>query len=171
MKIVIKEIKDLTNQDKMAFDELENKAFGKDDGGIEWAAMSDWHVFVWLDNLLVGHVEFTVRSITVNSAFLQVGCIGGVCSDLSMRGKGFAKAALIEAHKYLFEKLNVSYCVLLTGDMIAPFYQKLGYKIINAPCVMKQKSGNVFFKDVVMALSDNEKAWPNGTIDLCGLPW
>ena len=111
------------------------------------------------------------KAIIVGIEIVEVGCIGGVCSDPECRGKGYARAALMEAHSYLFEKENISHCVLLTGEDTAPFYEKLGYKIILYPCLMKQGSENVVFDDLVLVLSRGDKLWPEGEIDLYGLPW
>ncbi len=173
MRIELKHFDNFTEAEFSAFRMLEEKAFGGDDGEdqLEWIEKADWHVLIWEEELLAGHVEFSERTIAVNSNPIKVACIGGVCTDPSMRGKGLASALLKKAHEYIEINLGLEYAVLLTDFDLPTFYNKSGYTVIDSLCLMEQKVGKVEFNEVVMVFPFNNKPWPKGTIDLCGLPW
>lgn len=173
MKIEIKHIDKLDKEELISVQRLEEKAFGIDNGedSIQWIEKAEWHILIWEKNILAAHIEVTERTVTVSSKEIKVGCVGGVCSDPTMRGKGLASKAVLETHELIKNKLGLDYAILLTGEDEAPFYDKFGYSIINEPCVMEQKSGKVIYEDVVMALPLNDSSWPKGAIDLCGYPW
>lgn len=173
MKTILKHFDNLTKEELTSIQNLEQKAFGIDDGedSIQWIEKADWHIMIWKDEILAGHVEVTERTVTVDAKPVKAGCIGGVCTDPEMRGKGLASKAVIESHELIKNKLELGYAILLTGSDEAPFYDKFGYSILNEFCVMEQKSGKVEYEDIVMTLPLNDEPWPEGKIDLCGFPW
>lgn len=173
MKIELKHWDNFSKDELAAFSKLEERAFGNDDeeNQIEWIESADWHMLIWQDELLVGHVEFSERIINIDSTAIKVGCIGGVCTDPSMRGKGLASVLLKKANEYLKTNLDLEYAILLTSNELEAFYNKFGYTIVKTPCLMEQKVGKVNFEDIVMVLPLKDKSWPKGIIDLCGLPW
>lgn len=183
MNIEIKSSKDITVQEKEAFSKLEKKAFGNEESSentqaeehkeeeIEWVPSSNWHVFVWKEDFLVGHVEFSERTIQAGNDKMEVACIGGVCTDPNHRKKGYARAAIHAVHEFINKDIKVSHCALLTGVHLIPFYQQFNYSVVDAPCVMQQKRGIVPFEDIFMVCGMNNTLWPNGNVDLCGLPW
>lgn len=188
MNIEIKALTDFTEQEKDAFSTLEKLAFGSEESSensqtdeseaetqeedeIEWIPSSDWHVLVWEDDALVGHVEFSQRSVQAGDYNIEVACIGGVCTDPNYRKKGYARVAMHAAHEFITKNMKVSHFALLTGDHLIPFYQQFNYTVVDAPCVMEQKGGTVPYNDIFMVRGLSSSQWPTGRIDLCGLPW
>lgn len=188
MNIEIKSLNDFTKQEKDAFAKLEELAFGNEESSedtqteepeaeaheeveIEWIPSSEWHVFVWEDDSLVGHVEFSERTVQAGDEKVAVACIGGVCTDPNYRKKGYARIAMKAAHEFIVKNMKVSHFALLTGDHLIPFYQQFDYSVVDAPCVMEQKRGTVPYSDIFMVSGLSTSQWPTGSVDLCGLPW
>ncbi len=67
--------------------------------------------------------------------------------------------------------MRLDYGLLLCRSEVAPFYEKLGWRIVGDPTTFDQPTGKTIFPRLTMVLELVEKPWPKGTVDLCGLPW
>jgi aminoglycoside 2'-N-acetyltransferase I len=175
MNIVIKADGDLNEVERQEMDRAVDAAFlaAEDDGGgITWVEKNDWHVLVLEDDRVVSHVGIVERTVTVEGQPLRVGGIGAVATMPKMQGRGLASAAMRHAGEYLREALKVDFGLLVCGPKVEPLYARLGWKMISSPVLVDQPGGKkVNLPGVIMILPCVKQDWPEGTIDLCGLPW
>jgi len=152
---------------------------------IAWA-IADWHVLAWEGELLVGHVDITERTALVAGRELRLGGIGGVVTLKEWRKRGIATAALQRAARFLQDELAVPFGLLVCDPSLAPYYHKLGWRVVAGPLIFDQPvsfkpgldqaisdgpSQKVALEIAIMVLPCREDNWPAGLIDLCGLPW
>jgi len=67
--------------------------------------------------------------------------------------------------------LGVEFGLLVCEEDVVPFYERLGWQVVEGPLTFDQPGGQATWPAVVMVLPCGGKAWPEGMIDLCGLPW
>lgn len=145
-----------------------NKEFGQIP--FQWAE-PHWYVLALSDSKLIGRVGIIERKVSVNGHLLEIAGISGVITDVEWRGSGVATDMLRSATEFITNQLKIIYCLLLCRSKLAPFYAKLGWKIIEGPTTFDQPSGKTVFPRLTMILELGETQWPNGPVDLCGLPW
>ena len=138
--------------------------------GIQWAD-PDWAVMVWEDEELVTTVQIIERLARVGRRSLRLGGIGNVSTKVEWRKRGFATAALKAAQEFLAEPLKVDFGLMICTEAMIAYYEKMGWKNVAASLLMEQEQGKLPLNYPVMVLPVLEKEWPEGTIDLLGLPW
>ncbi|MBN1976229.1 MAG: GNAT family N-acetyltransferase [Anaerolineae bacterium] len=102
---------------------------------------------------------------------VKLGGIGGVVALPEWRGRGLGTATLERAAAFMQDELQVAFGLLICGPDMVPFYRRLGWQVVEGPLTFDQPGGKVVFDEVTMVLPCAEQEWPNGEIDLCGLPW
>ncbi len=85
--------------------------------------------------------------------------------------KEVGNTMLKRAAEFIYTQLKINYGLLLCRSQVAPFYEQLGWKIIDGPTTFDQPSGKTVFPRLTMVLELGKKPWPDGPVDLCGLPW
>ena len=146
--------------------------FDKESGQIPFLwAKPNWFVLALSDTKLIGRVGIIERKVSVNGCLFEIAGISGVITDVEWRGAGVATNMLRSATTFICNQLKVSFCLLLCRSKLAPFYAKLGWKIIDGPTTFDQPTGKAVFPRLTMILELGEKPWPDGPVDLCGLPW
>jgi predicted acetyltransferase len=171
MNVEIKSTQNETASEKVFIDNWLDKIFSPENNGIEWVTSVDWRVFLFDNNVLVSNVEIIERDALIGSSQVTLGGIGGVSTLPEFRNRGFARMAMEHADNFILEQLQVDFGLLLTGNDIAPFYEKLGWSICKNPLYFDQSTGKTLSDDVTMILPNKNRLWPEGNIDLCGLPW
>jgi len=167
-KIEIHSTKNLSSERSLELVSWFNKEFGKIP--FQWAD-PDWYVLALSDSKLIGRVGIIERKVSVNGGMLEIAGISGVVTGERWRGAGVASEMLKRAAAFIGNRLKIKYCLLLCRSEVAPFYEKLGWKIIDQPTTFDQPSGKAVFPRLTMILELGETQWPNGPVDLCGLPW
>jgi GNAT superfamily N-acetyltransferase len=137
---------------------------------LEWS-VSHWHVVIKVDGQWVSQVGIVERMATVNGRPVKLGGVGGVATLPEWRRRGLAQAALEKAAAFIRDDLQVEFGLLICNQQMMPYYRKLGWQAVQGPLTFNQPQGQVTFTDVTMILPCTKKAWPPGTIDLCGPPW
>jgi aminoglycoside 2'-N-acetyltransferase I len=170
MEIEIKASHQLTPQEREQLDELFKEAFPVDDLDYKWSEVN-WFVLVKEGHELVSNVEIIERTATVEGAPVKLGGIGGVATRTAWRRHGFAEAGLKIAQSFLKKKLAVDFGLLICADKMIPYYHKLGWQLVGRPMLIDQPGGKVTYSAPIMVLSVCKDEWPDGSIDLCGLPW
>ena len=167
-KIEIHPAKNLSSERSSELSRWFDKEFGKIP--FQWTE-PDWYVLALSDSTLIGRVGIIERKVSINGYLLEIAGISGVITGVEWRGLGVATDMLKSAAEFIYNPLKISYCLLLCRSKVAPFYAKLGWKIIDGPTTFDQPSGKAIFPKLTMILECGEKQWPKGPIDLCGLPW
>jgi len=168
--IDIRRSADLSDAETALFAQWVHDIFGEEEDKYEWA-QPDWRVVVRSERQYVCHAAITERTATAGGEPVRLGGIGGVMTPPEWRGRGLAAVALRETAAFLRGKMRADFGLLLCSAGLAPFYRKLGWDCIEAPLTFDQPSGKVGWDEEVMVLPCAERSWPEGPIDLCGLPW
>jgi aminoglycoside 2'-N-acetyltransferase I len=144
--------------------------FGEEEAKFEWAPQH-WHILVRYDGRLACHVGITDHVVSVGEQRLHVGGIGGVMTPREFQGKGLARIAMDGAADLMGAKLGVDFGLLLCGERLVPYYGRMHWQSIQAPLVFTQASGQIAWDEAAMYLPFKDTPWPEGPVDLCGLPW
>jgi predicted acetyltransferase len=130
-----------------------------------------WYVLARYENMLIGRIGIVKRKIRVGNSTMLVGGISGVITSPQWRKQGVAGMLLKKTAEFLSEGLNTEFGFLICRDEIAPFYLKNGWETIGASTYFMQGSERYRYTQTSMILRCKERYWPQGDIDLCGLPW
>jgi GNAT superfamily N-acetyltransferase len=130
----------------------------------------DRRALVRVHGQVVSHVGISQRVITAGGKPVRLGGIGAVATLPSWRGKGFATAAVKAAVAFLCHR-QFKYVLLVCTQDVVPFYRDLGWQVVDGPVLFDQPRGKTTWPNLAMIWSCQGEAWPEGTIDLCGLPW
>jgi GNAT superfamily N-acetyltransferase len=141
-----------------------------DSSPIVWA-VADWFHLTWERERLLCHLEIIERRATVSEEPVLLGGLGGLVTQPEYRGKGLATATLRESVRFMTGELQVGYGLLLCEERLEPFYRRLGWESVSGPLFFDQPAGRVQWARSVMVLPLRGKPWPEGEIDLRGLPW
>jgi GNAT superfamily N-acetyltransferase len=170
MKLVaeIKPESDLSPERKVALDEIFDREFSRDP--LIYAA-AHWCTMGILDGSLVGRVGILQRTISVGQKLLPVAGICGVVTFPEYRGRGIASALLNESVAFIESRLNLPFALLTCNLPLKVFYERLGWRTVGVPTVFTQPDGVRTCKGLTMVLECGPRLWPEGPIDLRGLPW
>ena len=175
MEILIKADRDLSEAERGEMDRAVNAAFAAEvDGGDNdyvWVESNDWHVLVVEAGQIVSHVAIVERTVTVAGQPVRVGGVGAVATLPEMQGRGLASAAMRRAAEFMLNPLDMDFGLLVCAPGTVPLYHRLGWQQVAGPLLVEQPQGKVIFRDVTMILPCRKQVWPEGVIDLCGLPW
>jgi aminoglycoside 2'-N-acetyltransferase I len=170
MKIEIKRAGELTEGERAYIGDWLRQQFSEESHDYTWSDV-DWHVLLRVNGQLVSHVEIVERTGTVDGRPVKLGGIGGVVTLPEWRRRGLATAVLERAAAFMRDELKVAFGLLICSQDMMPFYRKLSWQVVEGPLVFDQPGGKVTLTGVAMVLSCVGKKWPQGMIDLCGLPW
>ena len=138
--------------------------------GTQWAE-ADWTVMVWEDDDLVSNVHIIDRTAKVGGQQLRLGGLGNVATKVEWRERGYASAALRVAREFLYDTLKVDFGLMIATEQMIPRYIKTGWQLVADSMWIEQPEGRKLFTTPVIVLPVKRKTWPQGEIDLCGLPW
>jgi GNAT superfamily N-acetyltransferase len=168
LTIKIKPKGGLSPERKVALDEMFDREFGRDP---LIYADAHWFTMGILDGSLVGRIGILQRTISVGQELLPVAGICGVVTVLEYRDRGIASALLNESVAYIKNRLSLPFALLTCNARLEAFYERLGWRTVNGPTVFTQPDGVRTCKGLTMMLECGPRLWPEGPIDLCGLPW
>lgn len=138
--------------------------------GTQWAT-PDWAVMVWEGEEMVSNVHIIVRTARVGGQPVRLGGIGNVATKVEWRKRGYASAALKVATDFLRDPLGVEFGLMIAIERMVPRYEKDGWKVVATSMQVEQAGGTVAMNYPIMILPVGGSDWPQGVIDLCGLPW
>jgi aminoglycoside 2'-N-acetyltransferase I len=168
--IDIKPVSELDAQETQEVASLLQRVFTGEEDNIVWSG-AVWCVLVRLNGELVTHVGIIDRVISVAGSPLRVGGIGGVATAPEWRGRGFASLAMRAASTFMLEKLGIFHGLLVCGAQRVSFYQSLSWQVVEDSMYFDQPSGKMKCDAATMIQCLTAAPWPEGMIDLCGLPW
>jgi predicted acetyltransferase len=138
--------------------------------GTQWAS-PDFAVMVWEGDEMVSNVHVILRTVKVGMQAVRVGGIGNVATKVEWRKRGYAGAAFQVAMDFLRDPLAVEFGLMIATENMTPHYEKRGWKVAAQTMRVEQPDGPIFLGYPVMVLPVCSQDWPEGVIDLCGLPW
>jgi predicted acetyltransferase len=164
----IKSENNISPERKVAFDEMFDREFGRDSliyVDAHWCTMG---IF---DGNLVGRIGILQRTISVGQELIPVAGICGVVTVPEFRDRGIASALLNESVAYIKNRLSLPFSLLTCNAKLEAFYDRLGWRTVNGPTVFTQPDGVRTCKVLTTVLECGPRLWPEGPIDLRGLPW
>jgi predicted acetyltransferase len=138
--------------------------------GTRWAD-PDWAVMLWEDDDMVSNVHIIERTVLVGGLPIRVGGIGNVATKVEWRKRGYATQALQVSVDFLRDPLKVDFGLMIATEKMIPSYEKRGWKVVAQSIQIEQPDGRRAFSIPVMTLPVLKQDWPQGVIDICGLPW
>jgi GNAT superfamily N-acetyltransferase len=159
-------------------DELDRLAFAEDRDhddpefdSIDWSSHIEWMVLGRMDDKLVTLLGLLRREILVGVAPVWVVGVGGVATHPNWQKRGLSSALFQAAEKFMREKMNASFGLLVCAEECRSFYGRVGWKHVADELFFTQNGQRRSMKASVMILPLTGQAWLPGEIDLCGLPW
>jgi GNAT superfamily N-acetyltransferase len=134
-------------------------------------AAPQWYVMGIVGDRLIGRVAMLERVISVDGASLRVGGITGVVTEPDFRGQGVATRLVGYAVGFLRDELKIPLALLTCNRKIGPFYERLGWRVVRGPTVYTQPGGACTCPGLTMVVESGSARWPDGLIDMRGLPW
>lgn len=141
--------------------------FGRAD---RWAE-PNYCVVLSLDGQLAGRLAVLDRQVSVGGEIIRVGGIGGVATKPDFRHRGVASIMLSRAAKFMKDDLCMEFGLLLCRHEVSPVYAKLGWTPVPGPTTFSRGEVAATYPHDTMILPFAAKAWPQGPIDMLGLPW
>lgn len=134
-------------------------------------APKEWHLWLRRDGRLVAHVGVLERTVAVAGDPVDVAGVGGVLTHPKHRGEGAATSGLRAAHAFIRGNRGLDLALLLCRPALVPFYGRLGWARVNARVTFAQPEGSTTSPLPLMAAELGVRTWPEGPVDLRGLPW
>ena len=169
-KIEIKAIKDLSQSEQDEVYQLLTVIFEADISQWIWT-QEDYRLLVRVDNRILAHIAIIERTCLVNNQPVKVGGVGGVGTHPEWRSRGLASLAMRKTADFLKNQLKVEYGVLFCANEMVPYYQRLGWRRIDAPVTFEHHRIRMQSDSPVMYLPCEKPYWPAGDVDVCGMPW
>jgi len=166
MRIEVRAAGDLTEEERRQL----SWPWDAPERDFEWSE-PDWCVLVWADGQVVSQLAIAERTCLVAGQPVKLGGVGGVIALPDWRGRGFTSRAMRRAAAFMCQELGVEFGLLVCEEDVVAFYERLGWQVVEGPLTFDQPGGKATWPAVAMVLPCGEKAWPTGTIDLCGRPW
>lgn len=138
---------------------------------------ADFHVLAFQGTVLVAHVGFQRRVISVGTDDVLVAGTGGVLVDQRFRGTGLGGRAMRHAQKAMRDEAGAEFGFLGCRKEVVPFYESAGWVQVHATerCLSRVDQTSVIVSQggptLVCSSTRDASAWPNGDIDLRGTPW
>lgn len=164
----IKSENDLAPERKVAVDEMFNREFGRD--SLVYAD-AHWYAMGVIEGKLAGRVGILQRTISVGQKLLPVGGVCGVVTVPEYRGRGIASVLLDESIAFIKKRLSLPFALLTCNSRLEVFYKRLGWKTVKGPTVFTQPDGVRTCRGLTMVVECGSRSWPEGPINLRGLPW
>jgi len=128
-------------------------------------------VRVRVDDAWVSVVEVLEHVIEVGGRGVRIAGIGGVSTAPEHRGRGYATAALEAAARFAFDDLRVEIGMLFCDERMVPFYERLGWRLVERRCRCVGRGHREAFEERFMILAPDGTELPEGEIDLRGPLW
>jgi predicted GNAT family N-acyltransferase len=170
-EIDVRRVEDLTDRENAEYARVRARIDYGEVLGYEFSSEREWRVLVRVDGALASHVGIGRRRVTVGGQELEVGAVGGVWTAPELRGRGLAGQAMEAATRFLCEEVEVAAGLLICREHVASFYESVGWARVSGPVRFDQPTGQVGWDRPVLVWLCRLGAWPDGVIDLAGLPW
>ena len=168
MKIEIMVVDELSLDIKNLIQRANNREFGNDSLIYDDPEIN---ILGFFEEKLVSQVAILKRTITVNKIPLKIGGVCYLVTEPDYRGNGFGSTLMRDAISYLTQELKLPFGLLTCRRELEEFYMRVGYKTVNGPTIFDQPDGIRTCKGLTMVIECGGISWPEGEINLCGLPW
>jgi GNAT superfamily N-acetyltransferase len=161
----------LSSAELQGLDEVDRLAFSGNEGEeFAWAS-GNLYVIGWVDGTIVASLQIIDRMAKIGDLPVRLGGIGGVATHPDHRRRGYASALMNRAGDFLRNDLKVDFGLLICAQSKIHLYNSVGWQEIKGPLLVDQPTGKIVFDTVTMILPCSLSTWPDGVVDICGLPW
>ena len=170
-KIIRKEV--LSDQEQQTLLEWDNDLFGMGSAGFDWIQWRDAETrFIgYEDNQPVSHVGVLNHLLAAKGNPLKIGGIVEVVTIPHARNKGYAQKLLHEAIEYMRQEIHSDFGLLFCMPAVVPYYNRLGWHLIENIIIFEQDSGKVKSPLPSMIYPLSNKQWPKEDVLLGCRPW
>jgi GNAT superfamily N-acetyltransferase len=168
LRIDIKTVSDLTPELSDSIQRAHEREFRND--SMVYSS-PQWYLLGYLHDELVVQVGVLQRTIAINNKPLLIAGIGFLITEPQHRGRGFATELMKQTDVFVGDELELPFSLLTCKPRLETFYSGMGRKVVNSPNVFTQPTGNRGCGGLIMIKECGGISWPEGSIDLCGLPW
>lgn len=168
MRIEVKTVNELSPELASSIERRNNREFGDDSMVYSYPEL---YILGYLSGELTTHVGVLQRTITVRQNPLLIGGICFLITEPDNRGRGFASVIMKEAVSFLENELGLPFGLLTCKPRLESLYTGMGWQTVAGPTVFVQPSGNRACGGLTMVNECGGVSWPEGEINLCGLPW
>jgi GNAT superfamily N-acetyltransferase len=136
------------------------------------AAHATRRILVYDGADLVAAAGLHFRRATVDGVATDIAGVGGVMTLPYAQRKGFGRAAMLAAQEVMARSETSAFALLFCEPKNIGFYQPIGWRIFGGTVIVEQRDAVAPYRlmpSLVLPLA--QTAPPDGTIDLCGLPW
>ncbi|MHC1781166.1 MAG: GNAT family N-acetyltransferase [Anaerolineaceae bacterium] len=96
--------------------------------------------------------------------------MGNVATHPDWQRNGIAHVLVRVAGEAL-RKSGCAFAMLFCEEKLLPYYEKCGYHRVESPLFIRSEGRRLEIHEVMMAIPLAGEEWPEGEIDLLGLPW
>lgn len=146
------------------------ECFGSALTELEWSE-PEWRMLVKNDGKLVSHLGIVERDVFAGESRVRIAGICNVMTPKEWRGRGYASAAMCAAADFMAATLRADFGLLLCEKHLVGLYESLGWKSVKGAVSFEQPDGKRLWTHEAMVLPFGFKEWPEGDVDLRGLPW
>jgi GNAT superfamily N-acetyltransferase len=169
--LLIRKTSELSAEEREQLHELFLECFPPEleDGSVY--ADDDWHLMAKVDGRVVSRVGVVDRVVEAGGHELRIAGVGGVGTRTEWRCRGLARLLVEGVGDWMRGDFGADFGLLFCNDVMAKFYAKSGWQRIIAPVWSDQPSGRRLEDGVTMFLPSRRAVWPDGTVDIRGLPF
>nr|WP_018466061.1 GNAT family N-acetyltransferase [Calidithermus timidus] len=129
-----------------------------------------WYVLAFVEGKLVSVLEIVRRRGSVDGDSVALGLLGGVITAPRWRGRGYGSLLLEHAAGFICDELGCDFGFLMCGEALVAFYGRLGWQLVPNAYVYDQPAGKVEGRLRPMVFPCRGQGFPQGRVDLEGLP-
>ena len=166
----IRQVAALSDEERARLFGWGDDIFGAAGLGLIWH-QKDSHFILDLDGESVSHVGVLKHEVSVGGHLVLVGGVGGVVTVPAAQGRGYAGRLMRHTARFFEEEWKVEAGLLFCLSRMVPYYEALGWKIVEDTVLVEQPTGRIAPPLRAMTLSFGGRAWPAGEVELRSLPW
>ncbi len=157
-----------------AFDGDDGDGDGDDDtvGLDDFSDFEHWFVMRQQDVGIVAVTGLLTRDIHVGESQIRVAGIGGVATAASHRRRGCAHRLINAVTAFVRTEIDVEFLVLQCQPELIAFYAAMGWRAVDQSLFCTQSDGELHRSpELPMVFALGHPPWPDGSINMNGLPW
>jgi len=131
----------------------------------------DLHFVLYEGNRLVSHVGVLTHTVSIDGRDVRVGGVGGVVTLPGWQRHGYARLLMERAADWFAAGRGLEAALLFCLPRMIDYYQRLGWRLVEAPVEIEQPGRRVRAPLPVMLLPIGAAPAVTAGIDLRSLPW
>lgn len=141
-----------------------------------WGARPQYRLLIETqDGELVSHLDFESRAIQVGKHEILIAGVGEVATHPQFQNRGLGRMLMSELHSNLQAKTTVAFAYLQCRTAVLGFYTRVGwYEVTNQVQYIDPDTNQLTIGDshsLILPVLETLDQWPDGNIDLQGMPW